>query len=133
MVITSRSRNESIGGFVTWAVKVGPGRELRAGGSPELTPNNLPLTLLGAGLLWFGWFGFNAGSAVAVESPVAGTAAGLAFATTQAAAAAAGLTWMLVERLHARRTTSLGSPRACWPASSSSPLRRGTCHWRRRW
>ena len=90
------------------AIKVGPRREIRDGASPELTPNNLPLTLLGAGLLWFGWFGFNAGSAVAVESPVAGTAAGLAFATTQAAAAAAGLTWMLVERLHAHRATSLG-------------------------
>jgi Amt family ammonium transporter len=90
------------------AIMVGPRREVGLGASPELTPNNLPMTLLGAGLLWFGWFGFNAGSAVAVESPVAGTAAGLAFATTQAAAAAAGLTWLLLERLHAQRVTSLG-------------------------
>jgi Amt family ammonium transporter len=90
------------------AIMVGPRREISMGASPELTPNNLPLTLLGAGLLWFGWFGFNAGSAVAVESPVAGTAAGLAFATTQAAAASAGLTWLLLERLHAQRATSLG-------------------------
>ncbi|HEY1101311.1 MAG TPA: ammonium transporter [Myxococcota bacterium] len=90
------------------AVKIGPRREITLGGSMELTPNSLPLTLLGAGLLWFGWFGFNAGSAVAVESPVAGTAAGLAFATTQAAAASAGLTWMLVERLHRKKATSLG-------------------------
>ena len=46
------------------------------------------MTLLGAGLLWFGWFGFNAGSAVAADHPVAGYVAGLAFATTQTAAAA---------------------------------------------
>ncbi len=90
------------------AIRIGPRREVRDGASMALTPNSLPLTLLGAGLLWFGWFGFNAGSAVAVESPVAGTAAGLAFATTQAAAAAAGLTWILVERLHQSRVTSLG-------------------------
>ncbi len=90
------------------AIRIGPRREVRDGASMALTPNSLPLTLLGAGLLWFGWFGFNAGSAVAVESPVAGTAAGLAFATTQAAAAAAGLTRILVERLHQSRVTSLG-------------------------
>jgi Amt family ammonium transporter len=90
------------------AIRIGPRREVRDGGSMALTPNSLPLTLLGAGLLWFGWFGFNAGSAVAVESPVAGTAAGLAFATTQAAAAAAGLAWILIERVHQHKVTSLG-------------------------
>ena len=90
------------------AIRIGPRREIRDGAPATLTPNSLPLTLLGAGLLWFGWFGFNAGSAVAVESPVAGTAAGLAFATTQAAAASAGLTWMLIERYHAKKATSLG-------------------------
>jgi Amt family ammonium transporter len=68
----------------------------------------LPFTLLGAGLLWFGWFGFNAGSAVAVESPVSGNVAGLAFTTTQVAAAAAALTWMLVERWHSGKATSVG-------------------------
>ncbi len=94
------------------ALKVGPRRDFAAalarGEVPELKPNSLPLTLLGAGLLWFGWFGFNAGSAVAVESPVAGPTASLAFATTQAAAAAAGLAWLVIERLHAGRATSLG-------------------------
>src|SRR6185295_5954293 len=73
-----------------------------------ILPNNLVLTLTGAGLLWFGWFGFNAGSAVAAERPVAGAVAGLAFTTTQSAAAAAGLMWMLVERTHHGKTTSLG-------------------------
>jgi Amt family ammonium transporter len=71
-------------------------------------PHNLPMTLTGAGLLWFGWFGFNAGSAVAVEHPVAGLSAGLAFATTQSAAAGAGLTWMLIEWWHHGKPTSLG-------------------------
>ncbi len=88
------------------ALKLGPRRDV-ARGAPVL-PNNLVLTLTGAGLLWFGWFGFNAGSAVAVETPVAGFVAGLAFATTQTAAAAAGLTWVLVERWHHGKVTSLG-------------------------
>ncbi|MEW5740625.1 MAG: ammonium transporter [Myxococcota bacterium] len=88
------------------ALMLGPRRDV-ARGQPVL-PNNLVLTLTGAGLLWFGWFGFNAGSAVAVEFPVAGATAGLAFTTTQSAAAAAGLTWMLVERWHHGKVTSLG-------------------------
>ena len=88
------------------ALMLGPRRDVARG--VAVLPNNLVLTLTGAGLLWFGWFGFNAGSAVAVESPVAGPTAGLAFATTQAAAAAAGLAWMLVERWHHGKVTSLG-------------------------
>jgi Amt family ammonium transporter len=89
-------------------ILLGPRREFGRGASAVLLPNNLALTLTGAGLLWFGWFGFNAGSAVAVESPVAGAVAGLAFATTQSAAASAGLVWMLVERWHHGKATSLG-------------------------
>lgn len=73
-----------------------------------IMPNSLVLTLTGAGLLWFGWFGFNAGSAVAVESPVAGSTAVLAFTTTQTAAAAAALVWMLLEWRHTGKPTSLG-------------------------
>lgn len=73
-----------------------------------IMPNSLVLTLTGAGLLWFGWFGFNAGSAVAVESPVAGSTAVLAFTTTQTAAAAAALVWMLLEWNHTGKPTSLG-------------------------
>jgi len=67
-------------------------------------PHNLPMTLLGAGLLWFGWFGFNAGSALS-----AGGSAALAFATTQTAAAAGALAWMAVEWLHAGKPSALGA------------------------
>jgi Amt family ammonium transporter len=68
-----------------------------------IKPNSLVLTLLGAGLLWFGWFGFNGGSAL-----MASDQAGQAFATTQTAAAAAGLGWVLIELLHRGKPTSLG-------------------------
>ncbi|MDP2274726.1 MAG: ammonium transporter [Archangium sp.] len=88
------------------ALMLGARRDVARG--TAILPNNLVLTLTGAGLLWFGWFGFNAGSAVAVEYPVAGAIAGLAFTTTQSAAAAAGLMWMLVERWHHGKVTSLG-------------------------
>ncbi len=88
------------------AVLLGPRRDVARGAS--LLPNNLVLTLTGAGLLWFGWFGFNAGSAVAAEHPVAGAVAGLAFTTTQSAAAAAGLTWMIIEAWRHGKVTSLG-------------------------
>ncbi|MFO0973056.1 MAG: ammonium transporter [Phycisphaerae bacterium] len=80
-------------------------RDLATG---AILPNNLVLTLTGAGLLWFGWFGFNAGSAVAAEFPAAGHVAALAFTTTQTAAAAAGLVWVAIEFWHHRKATSLG-------------------------
>jgi Amt family ammonium transporter len=89
------------------AMLVGRRRDYRPG-LGTILPHNLVLTLLGAGLLWFGWFGFNAGSAVAIERPVAGHVAGLAFATTQTAAAAGALTWLLLEWHHQGRPTSLG-------------------------
>ncbi len=66
-------------------------------------PNSMVLTLLGAGLLWFGWFGFNGGSALNSTA-----LAGSAFAATQAAAAAAGLGWMLIEWIHKGKPTALG-------------------------
>jgi Amt family ammonium transporter len=90
------------------AVMIGRRLDYAPGSGGVVLPHNLPMTLTGAGLLWFGWFGFNAGSAVAVESPVAGASAGLAFATTQTAAAAAGLAWMLIEWRHHGKPTSLG-------------------------
>jgi ammonia channel protein AmtB len=77
----------------------------RRDGYPKsvIHPNSMVLTLLGAGLLWFGWFGFNGGSAGASNA-----LAGSAFAATQAAAAAAGLGWMLIEWLHKGKPTALG-------------------------
>jgi len=70
----------------------------------RMAPHNLPMTLLGAGLLWFGWFGFNAGSALS-----AGGSAALAFTTTQTAAAAGALAWMLVEWIKAGKPSALGA------------------------
>jgi len=67
------------------------------------TPHNLPLTVLGGGLLWFGWFGFNAGSALQ-----AGGIAANAFVTTNISAAAAGLTWALIEWQQHGAPTVLG-------------------------
>jgi hypothetical protein len=66
-------------------------------------PNSMVLTLIGAGLLWFGWFGFNGGSALG-----SGDLGATAFTTTQAAAAAAGLSWVLVEWIFKGKPTALG-------------------------
>ncbi|GAA3196969.1 ammonium transporter [Actinocorallia longicatena] len=68
-----------------------------------MRPHNLGYVLLGAGILWFGWFGFNAGSELAVD-----TTAGLAFMNTQLATAAAAGAWLLVERFRDGHATSLG-------------------------
>lgn len=68
-----------------------------------MRPNNLVMTLIGAGLLWVGWFGFNAGSSV--ES---GLSTAQALTATQAAAAAGALAWMLIEGLHQGKATALG-------------------------
>jgi ammonium transporter, Amt family len=67
-------------------------------------PHNLTLTLLGTGLLWFGWFGFNAGSAVA-----SGSLASSAFTATHLAASAGTLSWMIFEWLHRGKPTVLGA------------------------
>jgi Amt family ammonium transporter len=76
----------------------------------RMAPHSLPLTMLGVGMLWFGWFGFNAGSAIVGPncSDAAGGLAGLAFATTTIAPAAAGLSWMIAEWLHAGKPSALG-------------------------
>lgn len=76
----------------------------------RMAPHNLPFTLLGVGLLWFGWFGFNAGSAIVGPncSDAAGGLAGLAFATTTIAPAAAGLSWMIAEWIHSGKPSALG-------------------------
>ena len=75
----------------------------RGYGVDSLKPHNVTLTLLGAGLLWFGWFGFNAGSALAANETAA-----VAFITTLVAPAAAGLAWMALEWRHLGHPTALG-------------------------
>jgi Amt family ammonium transporter len=68
-----------------------------------LIPSNLPMVVIGTGLLWFGWFGFNAGSAVASNA-----LASVALLNTNVATAVAALSWMFVEWLHAKKPTVLG-------------------------
>ena len=75
----------------------------RGYGTDYMAPHSLPITFLGAGLLWFGWFGFNGGSALGAN----GTAVGAIFSTNTAAATAA-LTWMTVEWMHRGKPTMLG-------------------------
>ncbi len=67
-------------------------------------PHSMPLVMLGTGILWFGWFGFNAGSALAATGQAA-----QAFMNTFLAAAAAGLVWVLVERVRDGHATTLGA------------------------
>nr|WP_281290407.1 ammonium transporter [Pseudonocardia cypriaca] len=69
-----------------------------------MRPHNLTLVMLGAGLLWFGWFGFNSGSAVASNG-----IAGITFVNTLVATSAAMLAWLLVERIRDGKPTSLGA------------------------
>jgi Amt family ammonium transporter len=69
-----------------------------------IPPHNLPHTVLGTALLWFGWFGFNAGSALAANGLAVS-----AFVVTNTAAAAAGLTWALIEWIHNGKPTMFGS------------------------
>ena len=91
--------NAGIAGLVA-AMMVGK----RVGyGKEAMPPHNMALTLTGAAMLWVGWFGFNAGSAVAANA-----SAGMAMAVTQIAAAAGALTWLLCEKLAAHRPSALG-------------------------
>ncbi len=83
------------------ALVLGPRMGFKEGETME--PNNIPYVVLGAALLWFGWFGFNAGSAL-----TAGGLAANAFITTNTSAAAAGFTWMILGWIH-RRPSVLGA------------------------
>src|SRR6185436_15107886 len=80
---------------------VGPRRDYASG---QLLPHSIPFTLLGAGLLWFGWFGFNAGSAVAANGIAA-----LAFTATLLAPAGTLLVWTLLDSIRSRRATAVGA------------------------
>ncbi len=73
-------------------------------GKEQMHPHNLPMTLTGASLLWFGWFGFNAGSALG-----AGALATSTFTATNTATAAAALTWMIAEWIYRGKPSALGA------------------------
>lgn len=70
----------------------------------EHIPANIPFVLLGTGMLWFGWFGFNAGSALS-----SGGSAAMAFATTMMASASAMMTWIFFDRLKGKRVSAMGA------------------------
>jgi len=80
---------------------LGPRRDYRR---VPISPHNVPLVLIGAGLLWFGWFGFNAGSALAANGLAA-----LAFVNTNTAAAAAVLTWAVLDSTRTGKITAVGA------------------------
>ncbi len=73
-------------------------------GTQPMPPHNLPLTLLGTGILWFGWIGFNAGSGLAADGLAA-----QAFVNTHLAAAAGMLGWLVIERFKSGHATTLGA------------------------
>ena len=91
---------------------VGPRTDL---GKTPMIPNNLPMTLFGGGLLWFGWFGFNAGSALAANG-----LAGHALVTTHLATAGGIFGWMILEYLRFGKATTLVPSPERWRASSPS-------------
>lgn len=91
----------SAAGALACAQVLGPRLHI---GNQAFAPNNLPLTLLGGGILWFGWFGFNAGSALG-----AGPLAGQALLTTHLATACGVVGWLLVEWKRTGKPTSLGA------------------------
>jgi ammonium transporter, Amt family len=95
--------NAGVAALVT-ALVVGPRRDFK---SAALVPHNVPFTLLGAGLLWFGWFGFNAGSAVAANGSAA-----LAFTTTMLAPAGTLVVWTMLDAARQQKATAVGAATA---------------------
>ena len=95
--------NAAAGALVA-AIVLGPRRDYK---KAALAPHNVPFTLLGTGLLWFGWFGFNAGSALAANAQAA-----LAFTTTLLAPAATLVTWSLLDMMRTQKTTAVGAATA---------------------
>src|SRR5256886_8866548 len=107
---------------------LGPRRDFKR---TAIVPHNVPLVLLGAGLLWFGWFGFNAGSALAANGLAA-----LAFTNTNTAAAMALVTWACLDLVRTGKITAVGAatgpvvgpggikpPAGCTPAPRSLAAR----------
>ena len=90
-------------GFSALAAAFLVGRRLGFG-STAYIPHNLPMTITGAALLWFGWFGFNAGSALAANGLAAS-----AFVVTHIASSVAAFSWLLVEWFHKGKPTTLGA------------------------
>jgi Amt family ammonium transporter len=86
------------------AIVIGPRRDFK---KVALAPHNVPFTLLGTGLLWFGWFGFNAGSALAASNIAA-----LAFTTTMLAPAGTLVVWALLDMMRLQKTTAVGAATA---------------------
>lgn len=91
-------------GFAALAGALFLGRRHSHLANEKHTPANIPYVLLGTGLLWFGWFGFNAGSALAANATAA-----IAFATTNTASAAAALAWIFFDAVMDRKPSALGA------------------------
>jgi Amt family ammonium transporter len=94
---------EMASGFSALVLALLLGRRKKSNGGEELRPHNLPLTMTGVALLWFGWFGFNAGSA-----DNSGQVAVASYTATHIAGAAAAMTWLLLDWLVYRKPTALG-------------------------
>jgi Amt family ammonium transporter len=91
-------------GFAALAGAINLGRRSSHKAKSKLAPANIPYVMLGTGLLWFGWFGFNAGSALGANE-----LAGLAFATTNTASASAALAWIFLDVILKREPSALGA------------------------
>ncbi len=96
-VVHINSAVAAIAAVIVMGKRKGYGRE-------PMPPHNLPLTILGGALLWFGWFGFNAGSALSSSG-----LASVAFVTTNTATAMAAMAWMFTEWMHRGKPTALGA------------------------
>src|SRR5450759_3074895 len=91
-------------GFAALAGAIVLGRRGTHQAGESHPPANIPFVMLGTGLLWFGWFGFNAGSALAASGQAA-----MAFATTNTASAAAALAWIFFDRMRGNKPSALGA------------------------